>query len=93
MKGENNPLSKRIYQFSLDGILINEFSSGRAASQFIKSNINQKAYMSAIVNALTGRSKYSYGSKWSYTPNFLDIDILYNKKKAEKLKTNNKGAV
>jgi len=81
IKGEKNPLSKRVYQFSFNGIIINEFVSRQAAFKFVKSNINQDACIGAIANALTGISRHSYGSKWSYSPNFLDIDILHNKKK------------
>lgn len=79
-KGENSPLSKKVYQFSLDGVIVNEFISRKEAFEFVKSNINQKACISAIANALIGLSKSSYGSKWSYSPNFLDSDILYSKK-------------
>lgn len=86
IKGENNPLSKKVYQFSLNGVLINEFASRDLAFQFIKNNINSEACISAIANALIGLSRRSYGNKWSYSPNFLDIDILYNKKKIYNLK-------
>ena len=65
---EKSPLSKKVYQFSLDGKLICEYGSVREAGR--KNNISN----SQIASVCRGEHYIAKGYRWSYNPNNL-IDI------------------
>ena len=59
--GENNPTSKRIYQYALDGTFIDSFGSTEEAGRHLKKStpsINRCAH---------GYLKTAHKFKWSYT--------------------------
>lgn len=72
IKGANNPSSKIIYQFSLDGVFIRLFESKQLAAEFLKENGFPKASSGSLGCAVSGLYHSAYGSKWSYSPNFTD---------------------
>jgi group I intron endonuclease len=65
--GEKHPMSKRVYQYDLDGIFIDSFGSSREAGRYLEKD------GSSIRECARGarRSKTAYGFKWSYTLNIF----------------------
>jgi group I intron endonuclease len=61
-KGEKNPLSKKVYQYELDGTFIRSFASSGDAARSL--NKTSGSYICACAN---GKRKTAYGFKWSYT--------------------------
>lgn len=59
--GEKHHNSKRVYQYSLDGIFIDSFGSTREAERHLKKN------GTGIRSCALGKNKTAYGFKWSYT--------------------------
>lgn len=64
--GEKNLMSKRVYQYNLDGTFINSFGSAGEAGRHLK-----KEDSSNIRACACYKSKTAYGFKWSYTLNIF----------------------
>ena len=63
--GEKNHNSKKVYQYSIDGLYINSFaSSGEAARSLNKMTKNPGC---SIRECARGKNKSAHGFKWSYT--------------------------
>ena len=62
-KGDKNPMSKRVYQYALDGTFINCFGSSREAGVHLKND------GSGIGKCACGHQKTAYGFRWSYIKN------------------------
>jgi len=58
--GENNHMSKRVYQYTLDGTLLGSFGSCGEAARYIDKD---RPNISACAR---GKCKTAYGFKWSY---------------------------
>jgi hypothetical protein len=61
MRGENNHMSKKVYQYDRNGNYIQSFSSSSEASQFIG-----KKSSSLISSCARGKPGTAYGFKWTY---------------------------
>ncbi|AGE49014.1 GIY-YIG catalytic domain-containing endonuclease [Acanthocystis turfacea Chlorella virus Br0604L] len=62
VSGENNPQSKKVYQYELSGMLVKSFAScGEAATHLNKGD------GSSIGKCANGNRKTAYGFKWSFT--------------------------
>ena len=60
--GEKNHLSKKVYQYKLDGTYVNDFAScGKAARSLNKTD------RGSISSCARGNQSSAYGFKWSYT--------------------------
>jgi len=66
-KREDNPWSKIVYQYDLDGIFINSFASSGKAGQYLKKDAS---HIRECARGNTKR-KNAYGFKWSYTLNIF----------------------
>ena len=66
-KREDNPWSKIVYQYDLDGIFINSFASSGKAGQYFKKDAS---HIRECARGNT-RRKHAYGFKWSYTLNIF----------------------
>lgn len=64
--GEKHPMSKRVYQYDLDGTCINSFGSSEEAGRHLEKD------GSKIRHCARGSRKTAYKFKWSYT---MDIFI------------------
>ena len=62
-KGDKNPMSKRVYQYALDGTFIDYFGSAREAGTHLKND------GSGIGKCACGHQKTAYGFRWSYIKN------------------------
>jgi group I intron endonuclease len=60
MKGENNPCSKCVFQYSLKGKFIKKFNAIEDACREVNGN------HSNIIACITGRTKQAYGYIWTY---------------------------
>jgi len=58
--GEKNRVSKRVYQYDLDGTFINSFGSTREAGRYLDKS------PPSISKCAGGKRKSAYGFKWSY---------------------------
>ena len=65
-KGDNNPTSKKVYQYTLDGPYIRSFSSGGEAGRYLNKKKDSK--ISACARCDHQR-KSAHGFKWSYEKN------------------------
>ncbi|AGE55827.1 GIY-YIG catalytic domain-containing endonuclease [Acanthocystis turfacea Chlorella virus MN0810.1] len=61
-KGEKNPLSKKVYQYDLDGTFIQSFASGGEAARSLN-----KTYKTRICECANNKRPTAHGFKWSYT--------------------------
>lgn len=61
--GKNNPNSKRVYQYDLEGNLLGSFESTLEASRYFKKS--QSTSISRCANGVKG-FETAYGFKWSY---------------------------
>jgi len=61
--GKNNPNSKRVYQYDLEGTLLRSFGSTLEASRYFKKS--QSTSISRCANGVKGFGT-AYGFKWSY---------------------------
>lgn len=66
----DNEVKKTIYQFSLDGILLNTFGCAKEAALFINPN-NLVNTLKAIRNNCLNKTNSSYGYYWSYENKFV----------------------
>jgi group I intron endonuclease len=66
-KREDNPWSKIVYQYDLDGIFINSFASSGEAARYLKKD---SSHIRECARGNT-RRKNAYGFKWSYTLNIF----------------------
>lgn len=65
-KGEKNPMSKRVYQYDLDGTFMDSFASAGEASRYLNK------YATNIILCALYKRKTAHKFKWSYT---MDIFI------------------
>lgn len=59
--GDKNPMSKRVYQYSLDGTYIDSFASTGEAMRSLG-----KTSTACIPGCASGKTKSAFGFKWSY---------------------------
>lgn len=57
--------AKKVYQYSNDGLFLQEFKSISAAKEFIRKSLGIKDG-SSIQSCLSGKINYGYGFMWSY---------------------------
>lgn len=62
-EGKNNPNSKRVYQYGLEGTLLGSFGSTLEASRYFKKS--QSTSISRCANGVKGFGT-AYGFKWAY---------------------------
>lgn len=67
MIGEKNHMSKRVYQYALDGTLVESFGSTQAAGRHLKKS------GSPIGKCARGERKTAHNFKWSFT-----MDIFFD---------------
>lgn len=73
IKHKNQMRYKKVYQFSLDGVLLTTYNSGKEAAEKIKKllNLKSKSILCNICAACRGEQKTAYGYIWSYSDNIL----------------------
>ena len=62
LSGEKHPSSKKVYQYTIDGTLVDSFGSSEEAARALG-----KENGSSICKCARGELKSAYGFKWSYT--------------------------
>ena len=67
--GEKHHASKRVYQYTLDGMYVDSFASSEEAAQALGKN--DGTGISRCANPKCKRSKSAYGFKWSREPSLL----------------------
>ncbi|AGE49158.1 GIY-YIG catalytic domain-containing endonuclease [Acanthocystis turfacea Chlorella virus Br0604L] len=60
--GENHPASKKVYQYTIDGMFVQSYASIEDATQSLN-----KTSGSVIGKCANGKRKTAYGFKWSFT--------------------------
>lgn len=79
--GGNNPHSKKVYQYSLDGGFIKEWDCLREIGRKLNKSYN------TIGDCCRGKTKTAYGFQWFYEYKGLKVDEIKVRSQIKKLKT------